>query len=297
MAKREMRTRPFRGRLLAARCLLLFPACLLLAGAHAEDMDGTGQEKVETEHIFGFTEGTDIGQKGEQEFESTTVGQFGQTGGYTAIGNESAYRNVIFDGFRLSFSAVPEYYGVHDMPGLANRNRLDLGGVSSEFRWQVSDRTSFPIGLSVSLMPEWRRLDDPSGANAEGFEMPTAIAIDAALIPDTLFMASNLIYDPSILRTGGAWEHDTSLEVSTAASYALTPEVFVGAEIRYVSWDNQGLLSSRGLFAGPSLYFKLSKTAALKVAWSAEIASETAYGPSLANFERNQAIILFVKSF
>ncbi len=297
MAKREMRTRSFCGPPLVARLLLLFPACLWLAGAHAEDSDGTGKEKVETEHIFGFTEGTDIGEKGEQEFESTAVGRFGTPGAYTAIGNESAYRNVIFDGFRLSFSALPEYYGVHDLSGLANRDRLDLGGLSSELRWQLSDRTSFPIGLSVSLMPEWRRLDDPTGASGEGFEMPAVIAIDAALIPDKLFTASNLIYDPSILRTGGTWERDTALEASTAASYALTPELFVGAEIRYVSWDNQGLLSSRGLFAGPSLYFKLSKTVALKVAWSAEIANETAYGPGLANFERNQAIVLFVKSF
>ncbi len=297
MPKGEMQTRSFCGPPLVVRLLLLFPACFWPASAQADDADGAGKEKIETEHIFGFTEGTDIGGKGEQEFESTTVGRFGTPGEYTATGNESAYRNVIFDGFRLSFSALPEYYGVHDMSGLANRDRLDLGGLSSEFRWQVSDRTSFPIGLSLSLMPEWRRLDDPTGANAEGFEIPAAIAIDAALIPDKLFMASNLIYDPSILRTGGAWEHDTSLEASTAASYALTPEVFVGAEIRYVSWDNQGLMSSRGLFAGPSLYLKLSKTAALKVAWSAEISNETAYGPSLANFERNQAIVLFVKSF
>ncbi len=289
--------RSFSGPPLLARSLVLFPACLWLGCAHAEDVAGAGQEKIETEHIFGFTEGTDIGAKGEREFESTAVGRFGQTGNYTAISNESAYRNVIFDGFRLSFSAFPEYYGVRDIPGLASRSRLDLGGLSSEFRWQVSDRTSFPIGLSLSLMPEWRRLDDPTGASAEGFEMPAAIAIDAALIPDKLFMASNLIYDPSILRSGGAWERDTSFEASTAASYALTPEVFVGAEIRYVSWDNQGLLSSRGLFAGPSLYLKLSKTMALKVAWSAEISNETVYGPGLPNFERNQAIVLFVKSF
>lgn len=293
----ERRTRLFRGLPLILRLLLLFPACLWLGCAHAEDADGAGQEKVETEHIFGFTEGTDIGEKGEQEFESTTVGLLGQTGGYTAFSNESAYRNVILDDFRLSFSAVPEYYGIQDMPGLANRNRLDLGGFSSELRWQFSDRTSFPIGLSVSLMPEWRRLDDPTGAIADGFEMPAAIAMDAALVPDKLFWASNLIYDPSILRTGGAWERDTSFEVSDAASYALTPDVFVGAEIRYLSWDNQGLLSARGLFAGPSLYMKFSKTTALKVAWSAEISNETVYGPGLPNFERNQVIVLFVKSF
>ena len=62
-------------------------------------------------------------------------------------------------------------------------------------------------------------------------------------------------------------------------------------------WDEESFLSSRGLFAGPSLYLKLSATAAIKVAWSAEITEETARGPGLSNFERNQAIVLFVKSF
>jgi len=290
MAKWEWGTRLFCG-------LLLFPACLWPAGGHAEDADGTGKEKIETEHIFGFTEGTDIGEKGEQEFESTIVARLGKPGSYAAIVNESAYRNVIFDGFRLSFSALPEYYSIHSFPGLADRNQLDLSGLSSELRWQLLDRTNAPIGLSISLTPEWRRVDDPSGAYAETLSLPAGVALDAALVPDKLFMASNLIYDASITRSGSGWEHSSSLEVSTAASYAILPEVFIGAELRYIAWEEQSFLSTRGLFAGPSIYLKLSNTAALKVAWSAEIAEENARGPGLSNFERNQAIVLFVKSF
>ena len=65
-----------------ARFLLLFLACFCPAGAQAEGADGTGQEKIETEHIFGFTEGTDIGEKGEQEFEATTVARLGNPGSH-----------------------------------------------------------------------------------------------------------------------------------------------------------------------------------------------------------------------
>jgi hypothetical protein len=34
----------------------------------------------DTEHIFGFAEGSDIGAKGEVEIESTTIGSFGALG-------------------------------------------------------------------------------------------------------------------------------------------------------------------------------------------------------------------------
>ena len=102
MVKRERRTRPFCGRPLLARFLLVLLACLLPAAAYSEEAEDNGKEKdkekVETEHIFGFTEGTDIGEKGEAEFESTTEFWLGKPGKYAAVYNESSYRNVLFDG-------------------------------------------------------------------------------------------------------------------------------------------------------------------------------------------------------
>ncbi len=275
--------------------MLLAAAWLWPVATHAEEHVG-GKEKVETEHIFGFTEGTDIGEKGEQEFESTTVGRFGRAGRYTGIANESAYRNVLTDGFRLSFAAFGDYHGIREMPGLADRTGASLSGAASELRWQFSDRTKLPIGFSVSLMPEFRWIDDIAGTRTENYALPVVVALDAAPVPDKFFTAFNFIYDPGIARDGGGWERSLQIEASGAVSYAITPEVFVGAELRYIAWDEQATLS-RGLFAGPSLYVKLSKTSAIKVAWSTEIAEDTAHGPALASFERNQAIVLFVKSF
>ena len=37
---------------------------------------------VDTEHIFGFTEGADIGDKGESELESITIGRLGKQGDF-----------------------------------------------------------------------------------------------------------------------------------------------------------------------------------------------------------------------
>jgi hypothetical protein len=294
--KRNKRTRCIGLPATGAGSILLL-AALLGWPAHAHEANEAGKEKIETEHIFGFTEGTDIGDKGEQEFESTTVGYFGKTGGYTVIGNESAYRNVLFDGFRLSFEAFPDYHRIHGMPGLADRNNVNFSGVASELRWQLSDRSKIPIGISISLAPEFRWVDDLSGTSVQGYSLPMVAAFDTALVPDKLYAAINLGYDPAITRAGGRWESGTGLEASGAASYAVTRDIFIGAELRYIAWDDQNSTRSRGLFAGPSFYVNLSKTSAFKVAWSREIAEETPRAPGLANFERDQVIVLFMKSF
>ena len=296
MVKRNKRTRCI-GLPSASAGSTLLLAALLAWPAGAHEAGEAGKEKIDTEHIFGFTEGTDIGEKGEQEFESTTVGRFGKTGGYTAIGNESAYRNVLFDGFRLSFEALPDYHSIHGMPGLADRNNVNFSGVASELRWQLSDRSKIPIGIAVSLAPEFRWIDDLSGTSVQGYSLPMVAAFDTALVSDKLFAAINFVYDPAITRAEGRWERGTGLEASGAASYAVTRDIFIGAELRYIAWDDQNSTQSRGLFAGPSFYVNLSKTSALKVAWSREIVEETPRAPGLANFERDQVIVLFMKSF
>jgi hypothetical protein len=62
---------------LASRTLIILAALLATAAqaheaAHPADLD--------IEHIFGFTEGSDIGAKGEKELESTFTGRFGKPG-------------------------------------------------------------------------------------------------------------------------------------------------------------------------------------------------------------------------
>ncbi|MGO9546547.1 MAG: hypothetical protein ACLPPF_17345 [Rhodomicrobium sp.] len=297
MARGEWRACSIGRQPVTRRWLRLFLAGLLWPGAaHADDAEPAATEKIEIEHIFGFTEGTDIGGKGEAEFESTTVARFGTRGNYTAIWNESAYRNVITDGLRVSVGGLTDYFGIHDMPALGQRNGFDFSGLTNEYRWQPLDRTNSSIGLALSVAPQWARVDDVSGGGVESYALPAVLAIDAAPIPDKLFAAFNLIYEPSAVRTAGSWEHDRSLEISAATSYAITPEVFVGAELRYLALDERPIIG-HGLFAGPSVYWKLSDKVSLKLAWSTQISDDGARGTGLSNIERNQAILLFVKQF
>jgi len=56
---------------LLASCgaLLILAALMLPSLAQAEDSASKEPEPVDTEHIFGFAEGADIGEKGESEFD------------------------------------------------------------------------------------------------------------------------------------------------------------------------------------------------------------------------------------
>jgi hypothetical protein len=66
----------------AFRTALLCLSTLAPACAHAEEID--------TEHLYGFMIGTDVGNLGEREFQTQTTGRFAKSaGGYRAIEEEA----------------------------------------------------------------------------------------------------------------------------------------------------------------------------------------------------------------
>jgi hypothetical protein len=70
--------------LLLRRLLVIYLVVMLSAGARAEEARRNGAVAgplIDSEHIFGFAEGSDIGEKGELEIESTTIGSFGAPAG------------------------------------------------------------------------------------------------------------------------------------------------------------------------------------------------------------------------
>jgi hypothetical protein len=123
------------------------------------------------------------------------------------------------------------------------------------------------------------------------------LLLDGAPIPRKLFWAFNGDYEPSITRVGGGWAHYNALELSLATAYALTPDVLFGAEVRHLSAGEQEVFSAQALFVGPSLYYRLTDTFAIKGTLSIQIPDETTHRLDLVNFERYEALLLLVKSF
>src|SRR5215831_7800764 len=119
--------------------VLVAAASLVIPGAvEAQEQDAAGAAsdlEIDTEHIFGFGEGSDVGAKGELEVESFTIGSFGAAAGNFSIGNETSFRYSILDGFRLSVGGLFDDFGLHDVQSPGARNGPNFSGLITEARW------------------------------------------------------------------------------------------------------------------------------------------------------------------
>ena len=65
--------------------VLVVAALMLPSLVQAQESGGTAEGAVDTEHIFGFAEGADIGEKGERELDITTTSLIGKVGQYVGV--------------------------------------------------------------------------------------------------------------------------------------------------------------------------------------------------------------------
>jgi hypothetical protein len=232
-------------------CILGTLAVPSVAQAQGIDRDAA----IDTEHIFGFTEGADIGGKGEGELENTTIGRLGRPGSFAAFTNEMAFRYGLAEHFRASFGVLADYHSIRHVPDLTDRTALNFSGLSSEFRWQLLERFSSPVDLTLSFSPEWRRIDDVSGEGLESYAFPIVLLADRALVPNAMFAAINLTYASAFTHANGSWQQDHPLEISPAIAAAITDGVFLGAEIPHITRNHDGFFTGHALFVGPSVFF------------------------------------------
>ena len=120
--------------------------------------------------------------------------------------------------------------------------------------------------------------------------------MDTALIPDRLFAALNLIYEPEVrLYSSRAVERESNVAVAAAISARVIDQVFIGGELRHVTKYQDyflGELQGRALFAGPTVYVAFGENAYAGMAWSVQVSGRAADGPNrsldVINFERHQ---------
>jgi hypothetical protein len=167
------------------------------------------------------------------------------------------------------------------------------------------DRASAPFGFAIGAEPHWGRADDVTGEPVHQYGVDFVAAADWEIIPDRIVAAFNLLYQPQTMRakSTGLWSQESTAGVALALMAQVRPGIFVGGEARYLrQYDGFGLdsLAGQGFFAGPTVYFKLSKRAWMTIAWSAQVAGHATAVPGsldLVNFERQQARLLFGVSF
>lgn len=254
-------------------------------------------EKFDTEYLFGFITGTDIGEVGEKEFETETNGRFGKrTGSYSALSHTIAVEYVPVENLRLEPGVVLGYHNISAVSGLDDVRRGSFQGFSFDARYRLVDRERSGLGLTLQIEPRWSRVDETTGQPVNQYGADLAILLDKELIPNRVIGAFNLLYSPGVTqsRVTGAWSRDATLGASTAFMVHVQNGFYVGAEARYLrAYDSLNLdgFAGHALFVGPNIFFRPAERWRITAAWSFQVAGKAISNSApldLTNFERQQ---------
>jgi hypothetical protein len=269
--------------------------------AYAQDSDPFLRE-IETKYVFGFTEGSGIGLEGEKEFSLDTEARLGKKGGHY-WGSESKLEFEFTPSQYIQFEFGPfiSAHRIKDVTDLDNRNAVEFGGIFGELRYLLLGRgPSSPLSLTLSVEPEWRRIDETSGERVRNFELETKLNADLELIKNRLYLGANLLYEPEATKdpdhVGAGWAMESKGGVSGALAFRIVPQVLIGAEVWYLrhydgAWFN--IYTGDATFVGPTLFIQLSPKIFVAAAWNMQVRGSEVDDPTaklnLAEFSRQRA--------
>jgi hypothetical protein len=252
---------------------------------------------VDTEHMFGFSEGTDIGEPFQAEGELETVGRFGKdAGSYAVVTTTANLKYTLSDEFRIAPSIAFASYSIAGVPGFSDTSEFVFDHAALEFRWHPIARETHPVGLTFVATPFFGTVDPATGERADDYGIQFIAALDRTIVAERLYAAINVLY---ALDRNRNWATNVTtdsslLGASLAASASIVPWLYVGAELRYLQgYDGLALasLTDQALYAGPTFYMTLGKGASLSGAWEFQVWGSLTGNPSgldLVNFERQQ---------
>jgi len=261
---------------------------------------------IDTEHLFAFMIGSDVGETGEREFQNQATGRFGKSGGsYRALTEAAELEYVPVDNFRLEFAAVAASYDIGGVAGLDDLRQAGVQGTSLDLRYRFLDRASAPFGLTLAAEPHADLMDETSGQHVRSYGADFALAVDRELVPGRLVAALNLLYQPQWTNfpATAVAEQDVTLGIAWAAMAQVRPGLLIGGEARYLrKYEGPELdaFAGHALFAGPTIFIRLSQRSRLTAAWSFQVAGRAAALPGsldLVNFERHQARLIYGINF
>ena len=265
--------------------------------AQAEE-SGARKGEIDTEHLFGFNTGTDIGEVGDRELEGEVDARLAKrTGSYAAFSPMLGYEVVPIENLRLEVSPSLADHAIGGVSGLDDRRQTAFQGLSFEARYRLIDRAHAAFGLALDVEPHWGRVDETSGAPVDQYGVDLAILADMELVKDRLVGVFNLRWAPEAMRSRltGEWMREASLGASAGLMVHVRPGLFVGVEARYLRrYEGLGLdnFAGHALFLGPMTFAKLDDHWWLSAALSIQVAGRAIdeIGPlDLTNFERLQA--------
>ena len=272
-----------------------------------ESPEQTGFE-VPGGDIFGFTDPTDVGDKGDRGLALELSNLAGKRNGrYWSPTLKTQIGYTPADNFAIALSPFVTAHRIREVPDLDNRTSTRFDGFSGEVAYRFIERSrTNPLAATVSVEPRIARVDAVSGERVRAYANEFKLFLDAVVIPDTLYAAVNVNYSLATQQGFGpddAWVDSSGTSVSAALTYQVTDRIFAGVEGRWLTAFDGAFLDDQtgwGLFAGPTLLVKITESAAINLVWTPQLtgrASGVDRPLDLDNFERHQFRAKFATSF
>jgi hypothetical protein len=258
--------------------------------------------------IFGFTSPTDVGEKGDRGLAFELSNRAGKRdGSHWSPTLKTQFSYTLTDNFVIALSPFVTAHRIREVPDLESRSSARFDGFSGEIAYRFIERSETnPIAATFSMEPRVARVDGLTGERVDSYGNEFKLFIDTVLVPERLYGAVNLNYALGTQQGFGAdaaWADGSGTNVSGALTYQITDKIFAGVEARWLTAFSGAFLNDQagwGLFAGPTLFMKITETAALNLVWTPQV---TGSAPGvgghldLDNFERHQFRAKFATSF
>lgn len=250
--------------------------------------------------IFGFTDATDPGSPGDKGVSFEWTGSFGKRDGhYRAQVLKTEFGITPMENLFTAFSFFTTRHNISGNPDIADINRTAFDGVSGEVMYRFLPRSvGFPFAAAASVEPRYASVDGTTGTSVEQYSVEGKLFVDAVIVPDRLYGAFNANFAWARQRDklpDAVWVEGSGTNLSGSLSYQLSAQVFIGGEVRYLTFFNGGWLNhfaGDALFLGPHMFIAITDKAALNVAWTPQIYGKSNLTPDSAldldYFERHQ---------
>lgn len=273
------------------------------------------KKDVDTEHLFGFTEGADAGEKGEQEVVIDTVTRVSKRrdgpgpSTYRVLDTRFAYQFNPIDKLSIEFSAFGTLRRQRNIVDLDDKSYGTFDGVSMEVKYQFLKGTKEqPLGLALEVRPRFTRILPVEGNGANIFDLESLLQLDVQVVPDKLWYGSNISFEPAAgrQRGGGPGYRSSTFLWSNVLVGRIGENTYFGPEVRYLR-GYEGIflnqLESEALTVGPALHHRFTEKIWLTAAYAGQVwgrdADPTLAGRALGlnQFERHNVRVKFGMEF
>lgn len=218
-----MPSHPVLRSVFALIALVILDASVVMAGGReAEKSKSSGQKaetksdeqkEVDTEHLFGFTEGADAGDKGQQEVVVDTVARIGKRRSepgrstYRAFNTRLGYQFDPIERLSIEVSAYGDLRRVRNVLDIDDKSVGTFDGVSLDVKYQLlKGSAEQPIGLALEVRPRFARVLPIEGRGADIFDMESLLLVDVQIVPNKLWYGTNVTFEPAAGRQRGSKE-------------------------------------------------------------------------------------------